>query len=203
MTSTAGRFAIAGAVFVLFALFCFFCDTILHAQEVTELVPSSSSKSNLSATEVKDKVADAIEGIKTGDISAAKEAVVFDKLLSYTLIRISDCWTLCKQEMLLAKECARQEAIRTAKDIFTKGKDAAMGQGREAILDALPLLSTVEKDDLSDTPSASASSTAAAPGSSNDPAKIRESIQNQLGTPYSSETDPAKMREAVQNHFNP
>ena len=141
MTGTARRFAIAGAVFVLFALFCFFCDTILHAQEVTELAPSS--KSNLSATEVKDKVADAIEGIKSGDISAAKEAVVFDKLLSYTLIRISDCWTLCKQEMILAKECARQEAVQTAKDIFKKGVDAATEQGREAILEKLPeMLST-------------------------------------------------------------
>ena len=138
MTGTARRFTIAGAVFVLFAFFCFFCDTVLHGQVVTELAPSSSAKSNLSATEVKDKVADAIEGIKTGDISAAKEAVVFDKLLSYTLIRISDCWTLCKQEMVLAKECARQEAVQTAKDIFKKGVDAATEQGRQAILEKLP-----------------------------------------------------------------
>ena len=150
MTGTTRRFTIAGAVFVLVALFCFFCDTILHAQEVTELAPSSSSKSNLSATEVKDKVADAIEGIKTGDISAAKEAVVFDKLLSYTLIRISDCWTLCKQEMVLAKECARQEAVQTAKDIFKKGVDAATEQGREAILDKLPEIFSPE--DNGDTP---------------------------------------------------
>ena len=150
MTGTASRFTIAGAVFVLVALFCFFCDTVLQAQEVTELAPSSSSKSNLSATEVKDKVSDAIEGIKTGDISAAKEAVVFDKLLSYTLIRISDCWTLCKQEMVLAKECARQEAVQTAKDIFKKGVDAATEQGREAILEKLPEIFSPE--DNGDTP---------------------------------------------------
>ena len=150
MTGTARRFTIAGAVFVVVALFCFFCDTILQAQEVTELAPSSSARSNLSATEVKDKVADAIEGIKTGDISAAKEAVVFDKLLSYTLIRISDCWTLCKQEMVLAKECARQEAVQTAKDIFKKGVDAATEQGREAILEKLPEIFSPE--DGGDTP---------------------------------------------------
>ena len=138
MTGTTRRFAIAGAVFVLVALFCFFCDTVLHGQEVTELAPSSSSRSNLSAAEVKDKVADAIEGIKTGNISAAKEAVVFDRLLSYTLIRISDCWTLCKQEMVLAKECARQEAVQTAKNIFKKGVDAATEPGRQAILEKLP-----------------------------------------------------------------
>ena len=142
MTDTTRRFTIAGAVFVLVAIFCFFCDTILNAQEVTELAPSS--KSNLSAAEVKDKVADTIEGIKSGDISAAKEAVVFDKLLSYTLIRISDCWTLCKQEVVLAKECARQEAVQTAKDIFKKGVDAATEQGREAILEKLPELISPE-----------------------------------------------------------
>ena len=196
MTAIQARTLILAGVLASSA--CIPCAAVLCAQEVTD-VPVSGSQ----GTSVRDKVAGTISGIKSGDISAAKEAVAFDRLLSYTLIRISDCWTLCKQEMILAKECARQEAVQTAKDIFTKGKDAAMGQGREAILDALPLLSTVEKDDLSDTPSASASSAAAAPGSSNDPAKIRESIQNQLGTPYSSETDPAKMREAVQNHFNP
>ena len=138
MSVTTRRFAIAGAVFVLVALFCFFCDEYLNAQEVTELAPSSES--NFSPAEVKEKVTDAIEGIKSGDISAAQEAVVFDKLLSYTLIRISDSFTLCKQEMLLAKECARQEAVQTAKDIFKKGVDAATEQGREAILEKLPEL---------------------------------------------------------------
>ena len=112
------------------------CAAVLRAQEVTE-VPVSSASSSSSAS-AKDKVVDALEGIKSGDISAAKEAVVFDKLLSYTLIRISDCWTLCKQEMILAKECARQEAVQTAKDIFQKGKDAAVEQTRDAILDKLP-----------------------------------------------------------------
>ena len=136
MTSTARRFTIAGAVFVLVALLCFFCNAMLHGQEAAALV--SSSESNLSPTEVKDKVSDAIEGIKSGDISTAQEAVVFDKLLSYTLIRISDCFTLCRQEMLLAKECARQEAVQTAKDIFKKGVDAATEQGRQAILEKLP-----------------------------------------------------------------
>ena len=106
--------------------------------------------------------------------------------------------------MILAKECARQEAVQTAKDIFTKGKDAAMGQGREAILDALPLLTISGKDELLDDPaSASApASSAAAPGSSNDPAKIRESIQNQLSNPATSgSTDPAQTREAVQSNI--
>ena len=136
MSATTRRFAIAGAVFVLVALLFFFCDEYLNAQEVSELATSSGS--NLTATEVKDKVTGAIEGIKSGDISAAQEAVVFDRLLSYTLIRISDSFTLCKQEMLLAKECARQEAVQTAKDIFKKGVDAATEQGREAILEKLP-----------------------------------------------------------------
>ncbi len=118
------------------------CAAMLRAQEVTDVPVSSVSSS--SSPSVKDKVVDAIEGIKSGDISAAKEAVVFDKLLSYTLIRISDCWTLCKQEMILAKECARQEAVQTAKDIFKKGVDAATEQGREAILEKLPELLSPE-----------------------------------------------------------
>ena len=122
------------------------CAAVLRAQEVTDVPVSSASSSS-----AKDKVVDAIEGIKSGDISAAKEAVAFDRLLSYTLIRISDCWTLCKQEMLLAKECARQEAIQTAKDIFQKGKDAAVEQTRDTILENLPPLlgGKAEPDDLS------------------------------------------------------
>ena len=193
MTSVSARTLILAGVFAVSAFIP--CAAVLRAQEVTE-VPVSSTSST------KDKVVNAIEGIKSGDISAAKEAVAFDRLLSYTLIRISDCWTLCKQEMLLAKECARQEAIKTAKDIFTKGKDAAIGQGREAILENLPFLSTAGKDDLTDALSASTSSTVATPGSSNDPTKIRESIQNQIGTPATSgNTDPAKTRESIQDQI--
>ena len=123
------------------------CAAVLRAQEVTDVPVSSASSSSSSA---KDKVVDAIEGIKSGDISAAKEAVAFDRLLSYTLIRISDCWTLCKQEMVLAKECARQEAVQTAKDIVKKGVDAATEQGREAILEKLPEIFSPE--DNGDTP---------------------------------------------------
>ena len=125
------------------------CTAILRAQEVTELAPDSSESSSKPAS-AKEKVVDAIEGIKSGDISAAKEAVVFDKLLSYTLIRIADCWTLCKQEMILAKECARQEAVQTAKDIFKKGVDAATEQGREAILEKLPAILSPDQDGGSD-----------------------------------------------------
>jgi hypothetical protein len=53
--------------------------------------------------------------------------------------------------MLLAKECARQEAIQTAKDIFKKGKDAAVEQTRDAILENLPPLlgGNAEPDNLS------------------------------------------------------
>ena len=197
MTAIQARTLILASVLASSA--CIPCAAVLCAQEVTEVPVSSAASAS-----TKDKVVNAIEGIKSGDISAAKEAVAFDRLLSYTLIRISDCWTLCKQEMILAKECARQEAVQTAKDIFTKGKDAAMGQGREAILDALPLLTISGKDELLDDPaSASApASSAAAPGSSNDPAKIRESIQNQLSNPAtSSSTDPAQTREAVQSNI--
>lgn len=157
MTSVSARTLILAGVFAVSAFIP--CAAMLHAQEVTEVPVSSAS----SAPSTKDKVVDAIEGIKSGDISAAKEAVAFDRLLSYTLIRISDCWTLCKQEMLLAKECARQEAIQTAKDIFTKGKDAAIGQGREAILENLPLLSISGKDGLLDDSAPSAQESAAAP----------------------------------------
>ena len=144
MTASARNLILAGVLAVSVFLPC---AAVLRAQEVTD-VPVSSASSSSSST--KDKVVDAIEGIKSGDISAAKEAVAFDRLLSYTLIRISDCWTLCKQEMLLAKECARQEAIQTAKDIFQKGKDAAVEQTRDTILENLPPLlgGKAESDDL-------------------------------------------------------
>ena len=138
------------------------CAAVLRAQEVSDVPVSSGSPS--APASVKEKVADAVEGIKSGDISAAKEAVVFDKLLSYTLIRISDCWTLCKQEMVLAKECARQEAVQTAKDIFQKGKDVAVEQTRDAILEKLPpmLGGTAGTDNLSAQPGESAAGANAA-----------------------------------------
>ena len=139
MTASARTLVLAGA-FAISALIP--CAAVLRAQEVTEVPVSSDSPSTPAS--VKEKVAEAVEGIKSGDISAAKEAVVFDKILSYTLIRISDCWTLCKQEMILAKECARQEAVQTAKDIFQKGKDAAVEQTREAILEKLPAILSPE-----------------------------------------------------------
>ena len=136
MTAIQARtLVLAGALALSFSAFLIPCAAVLRAQEVTDVPVSSASASPESA---KDKVVNAIEGIKSGDISAAKEAVAFDRLLSYTLIRISDCWTLCKQEMVLAKECARQEAVQTAKDIFKKGVDAATEQGRQAILEKLP-----------------------------------------------------------------
>jgi hypothetical protein len=145
MTAETRRFTIAGMIFVIVALFCFFffCNAFLHAQEVTDL-PVSSAAAPASMT---GKVSETIEGIKSGDISTAKQAVAFDKLLSYTLIRIADCWTLCKQEMILAGECARQEAVQTAKDIFKKGVDAATEQGREAILDKLPVFVSPDQQD--------------------------------------------------------
>ena len=143
MTAIQARTLVLAGAFAVSALIP--CAAVLRAQEVTDVPVSSASSES-----TKDKVVNAIEGIKSGDISAAKEAVAFDKLLSYTLIRISDCWTLCKQEMILAKECARQETIQTAKDIFQKGKDAAVEQTRDAILETLPPLlgGKAETDDL-------------------------------------------------------
>ena len=144
MTAIQARTLVLAGAFAVSA-FLIPCAAVLRAQEVTDVPVSSASSES-----TKDKVVNAIEGIKSGDISAAKEAVAFDRLLSYTLIRISDCWTLCKQEMILAKECARQETIQTAKDIFQKGKDAAVEQTRDAILETLPPLlgGKAETDDL-------------------------------------------------------
>ena len=145
MTASTRTFILAGAFAV--PVFLIPCTAMLRAQEVTDVPVSNVSSSSPSS--VKDKVVDAVEGIKSGDISAAKEAVVFDKLLSYTLIRIADCWTLCKQEMILAKESAHQEAVQTAKDIFKKGVDAATEQGREVILEKLPAILSPEDDAVS------------------------------------------------------
>ena len=86
MTSGSVRTLILAGVFAVSAFVP--CAALLRAQEVTD-VPVSGSQ----GASAKDKVVDAIEGIKSGDISAAQEAVVFDRLLSYTLIRISDSFT--------------------------------------------------------------------------------------------------------------
>ena len=53
--------------------------------------------------------------------------------------------------MVLSKEYARQEAVQAAKDIFQKGKDAAVEQTRDTILENLPPLlgGKAEPDDLS------------------------------------------------------
>ena len=157
MTASARTLVLAGALAV--SAFLIPCAAVLRAQEVTDVPVSSASSAS-----AKDKVVNALEGIKSGDISAAKEAVAFDRLLSYTIIRISDCWTLCKQEMILAKEAARQEAVQTAKDIFQKGKDAAVEQTRDAILEKLPpmLGGTAGTDNLSAQPGESAAAANAA-----------------------------------------
>ena len=143
MTISARRFLAACAGALLLASLS--GAAFLHAQEVAELSVPSGQPSAAPAT-VTEKVAGTIEGIKSGDISTAREAAVFDRLLSYTLIRISDCWTLCKQEMILAKESANREAVQTAKGIFRKSVDAATEQGREAILDKLPTFAVPEND---------------------------------------------------------
>ena len=113
---------------------------LLHAQEVTD-VPVSSSSPASSASGIKDKISETVSGVVSGEISAAKKGLEFDQLLQHTFMRITDCWTLCRQEMLLAKESARQEAIQTAKDIFKKrDKDDSAEGSRKSILDRLPPL---------------------------------------------------------------
>jgi len=113
---------------------------LLHAQEVTD-VPVTSSAPTSTAAGIKDKISETVSGVVSGEISAAKKGLEFDQLLQHTFMRITDCWTLCRQEMLLAKESARQEAIQTAKDIFKKrDKDDSAEGSRKSILDRLPPL---------------------------------------------------------------
>ena len=113
---------------------------LLHAQEVTD-VPVSSSSTTSTAASIKDKISETVSGVVSGEISAAKKGLEFDRLLQHTFMRITDCWTLCRQEMLLAKESARQEAIQTAKDLFKKrDKDDSAEGSRKSILDRLPPL---------------------------------------------------------------
>ena len=115
-------------------------SVLLHAQEVTD-VPVTSSSPTSTATGIKDKISETVSGVVSGEISAAKKGLEFDQLLQHTFMRITDCWTLCRQEMLLAKESARQEAIQTAKDLFKKrDKDDSAEGSRKSILDRLPPL---------------------------------------------------------------
>ena len=113
---------------------------LLHAQEVTD-VPVESASTTSAAASIQEKISDTVSGVVSGEISAAKKGLEFDRLLQHTFMRITDCWTLCRQEMLLAKESARQEAIQTAKDLFKKrdNDDSAEGS-RKSILDRLPPL---------------------------------------------------------------
>ena len=115
-------------------------SVLLAAQEVTD-VPVSSSSPASTASGIKDKISETVSGVVSGEISAAKKGLEFDQLLQHTFMRITDCWTLCRQEMLLAKESARQEAIQTAKDLFKKrDKDDSAEGSRKSILDRLPPL---------------------------------------------------------------
>ena len=113
---------------------------LLHAQEVTD-VPVESASTSSAAASIQEKISETVSGVVSGEISAAKKGLEFDRLLQHTFMRITDCWTLCRQEMLLAKESARQEAIQTAKDLFKKrdNDDSAEGS-RKSILDRLPPL---------------------------------------------------------------
>ena len=113
---------------------------LLHAQEVSD-VPVTSSSPASTASGIREKISETVSGVVSGEISAAKKGLEFDQLLQHTFMRITDCWTLCRQEMLLAKESARQEAIQTAKDIFKKrDKDDSAEGSRKSILDRLPPL---------------------------------------------------------------
>ena len=115
-------------------------SALLAAQEVTD-VPVASSSSTSTASSIQEKISETVSGVVSGEISAAKKGLEFDQLLQHTFMRITDCWTLCRQEMLLAKESARQEAIQTAKDIFRKrDKDDSAEGSRKSILDRLPPL---------------------------------------------------------------
>ena len=115
-------------------------SVLLAAQEVTD-VPVASSSTTSTAAGIKDKISETVSGVVSGEISAAKKGLELDQLLQHTFMRITDCWTLCRQEMLLAKESARQEAIQTAKDIFKKrDRDDSAEGSRKSILDRLPPL---------------------------------------------------------------
>ncbi|MDD6337551.1 MAG: hypothetical protein PUC15_04110 [Lentisphaeria bacterium] len=116
-------------------------SVLLAAQEVTD-VPVAYSSSTSTASSIQEKISETVSGVVSGEISAAKKGLEFDQLLQHTFMRITDCWTLCRQEMLLAKESARKEAIQTAKDIFRKrDKDDDSAEGsRKSILDRLPPL---------------------------------------------------------------
>jgi len=111
-------------------------SAFLYAQEVAD-VPVSSAASG-----IQEKISQTVSGVVSGEISAAEKGMALDSFLQQTFMRITDCWTLCRQELLLAKESARQEAIRTAKDIFKKRdkNDADPESTRQSILDRLPPL---------------------------------------------------------------
>lgn len=218
MTISARTIILAGTLAVS-ALILF--TAILHAQEVSDVQdpglqesPASDSSGN-SGTPLRDRIANTISGIKSGDISTAKEAAEFDNLLSRTLIRISDCWTLCKQEMVLSKEYARQEAVQAAKDIFQKGKDAAVEQTRETILENLPVLNPAkmmnddntvvptppDKEETESKSESVESEDVFSTFNGNDPKAIREMVQERLSTPVSAENDLTKKREAIQEQL--
>ena len=119
----------------------------LHAQEVSDVPVTSSSSPASTASGIRDKISETVSGVVSGEISAAKKGLEFDQLLQHTFMRITDCWTLCRQEMLLAKESARQEAIQTAKDIFKKrDRDDSAESSRKSILDRLPPLNLDDPD---------------------------------------------------------
>ena len=121
----------------------FLASAVLAAQEVAD-VPVSSAATN-TATSIQEKISETVSGVVSGEISAAEHGLALDTLLQRTFMRITDCWTLCRQEMILAKETARQEAIQTAKDIFKKrGQDD--DNSRKSILDRLPPLNLDDSD---------------------------------------------------------
>lgn len=149
MTTGVRSFIFAGAacaaVFIACALF-------LRAQAqdsaTRSVLPASPvAPSSLNPASVQEKVSETVDGIISGDVSTAEKAEQFDNFLRRTFIRISDCMTLGRQEMTLAREYARQEAAQTAKDIFTKSVNAAAEQGREAILEKLPEFISPEQQD--------------------------------------------------------
>ena len=73
-------------------------SVLLAAQEVTD-VPVASSSSTSTASSIQEKISETVSGVVSGEISAAKKGLEFDQLLQHTFMRITDCWTLCRQDV--------------------------------------------------------------------------------------------------------
>lgn len=95
-----------------------------------EDVDSGKSSSENFGENLFNKTKDVVSQVVSGQITATEHAQKLDLTLSDTFFRIQDCWTLCRQEIILARE----ESVHKVMELKHAAVERLLNQGSEKLL---------------------------------------------------------------------